>query len=312
MTARHRLRPLAQPRVRSAHQCASACAQPAPNPPASRSPRTSYDRDSCECSWPRRSVGRRHWIPQAHSLPRGHLPPSTFVRPVGLCRSVREARPPSKKLGAVFKAWQSPVQRDDATWKVRNDMRLAGKVALISGGARGMRAAETRFFAREGAGVVIGDIFENEGREVEADVRARGGACIFVPGALARDPARGQARSSPPLPMRSAPWISSTAGRRARQRLYSRRSTPRRARRKARSPPRRCCWASTAPISRRCPAPTARDKVGDGDRVASVVLGQEPTQEPGLDCLTVSAAFAVSGQAVLGPRLQRARQASWR
>jgi len=51
-------------------------------------------------------------------------------------------------------------------------MRLAGKVALISGGARGMRAAETRFFAREGAGVVIGDIFENEGREVEADVRA--------------------------------------------------------------------------------------------------------------------------------------------
>ena len=163
-------------------------------------------------------------------------------------------------------------------------MRLAGKVALISGDARGMGAAETRFFAREGAGVVIGDIFENEGREVEADVRARGGACIFVPGALARDPARGQARSSPPLPMRSAPWISSTAGRRARQRLYSRRSTPRRARRKARSPPRRCCWASTAPISRRCPAPTARDKVGDGDRVASVVLGQEPVCVRHVDC----------------------------
>ena len=31
-------------------------------------------------------------------------------------------------------------------------MRLEGKVAFISGGARGMEASETRLFAREGAG----------------------------------------------------------------------------------------------------------------------------------------------------------------
>jgi len=60
-------------------------------------------------------------------------------------------------------------------------MRLAGKVALISGGARGMGAAEAHLFAREGARVVVGDVLEAEGRAVEADVRAKGGECVFTP-----------------------------------------------------------------------------------------------------------------------------------
>jgi cyclopentanol dehydrogenase len=59
-------------------------------------------------------------------------------------------------------------------------MRLGGKVALISGGARGMGAAEARLFAREGARVVVGDVLEAEGRGVEAEVAAKGGEAVFV------------------------------------------------------------------------------------------------------------------------------------
>jgi NAD(P)-dependent dehydrogenase (short-subunit alcohol dehydrogenase family) len=45
-------------------------------------------------------------------------------------------------------------------------MRLAGKVAIISGAASGMGAATARMFAREGAKVVIADVMEHEGRQV--------------------------------------------------------------------------------------------------------------------------------------------------
>ena len=58
--------------------------------------------------------------------------------------------------------------------------RLDGKVAFISGGARGMGAAEARLFAKEGAKVVIGDVLDDDGRQVEAEVNQTGGDCLFV------------------------------------------------------------------------------------------------------------------------------------
>ena len=59
-------------------------------------------------------------------------------------------------------------------------MRLENKVALISGGARGMGAVEAHMFASEGAKVVIGDVLEEQGRQTEAEVNEAGGDCVFV------------------------------------------------------------------------------------------------------------------------------------
>ena len=57
--------------------------------------------------------------------------------------------------------------------------RLDGKVAIISGGARGMGAAEARLFAKEGAKVGIGDVLDDDGRRVEAEINETGG-CVFI------------------------------------------------------------------------------------------------------------------------------------
>src|SRR6478752_3374444 len=54
---------------------------------------------------------------------------------------------------------------DAHQWEEAN-MRLANKVAIISGAASGMGAATARMFAREGAKVVIADVMEHEGRQV--------------------------------------------------------------------------------------------------------------------------------------------------
>ena len=59
-------------------------------------------------------------------------------------------------------------------------MRLEGKVALISGGARGQGAVEAKLFASEGASVVIGDILDDLGRQVEAEIAEAGGNATYV------------------------------------------------------------------------------------------------------------------------------------
>ena len=59
-------------------------------------------------------------------------------------------------------------------------MRLKNKVALISGAARGLGAAEARLFAREGAKVGIADIREQEACELEAEIRESGADALYI------------------------------------------------------------------------------------------------------------------------------------
>lgn len=55
--------------------------------------------------------------------------------------------------------------------------RVQDKVALVTGGSRGIGAAYARILVAEGAKVVIGDILDTEGQELAAEL---GGAAAFI------------------------------------------------------------------------------------------------------------------------------------
>lgn len=56
--------------------------------------------------------------------------------------------------------------------------RLSGKVALITGGARGLGASAVRLFVEQGARVVFGDVLEEDGRALSREL---GDTASFVP-----------------------------------------------------------------------------------------------------------------------------------
>src|SRR3954447_17612253 len=67
-------------------------------------------------------------------------------------------------------------------------MRVANKVALVTGAASGMGAATARLLAREGARVAVADMLEAEGRAVVAEIAAAGGTAMFLRLDVAEEP----------------------------------------------------------------------------------------------------------------------------
>jgi len=67
--------------------------------------------------------------------------------------------------------------------------RLAGKVAIVTGGAGGIGAATAYELAREGAAVAVVDIDEAKAQEVTDEIRRTGAQAIAVGGDLAQEDA---------------------------------------------------------------------------------------------------------------------------
>src|SRR4051794_31760212 len=69
---------------------------------------------------------------------------------------------------------RAPPRRSDVAG------RLAGKVALITGGARGQGASHGELFAREGASVVLADVLDEEGEALARNLSDGGHDVRYV------------------------------------------------------------------------------------------------------------------------------------
>jgi NAD(P)-dependent dehydrogenase (short-subunit alcohol dehydrogenase family) len=67
-----------------------------------------------------------------------------------------------------------------AVWRTGGEMRLEGKVSLITGGGSGMGMVAAKLFAAEGARVVLTDVIDEAGEKTRAEIEKSGGQAIYV------------------------------------------------------------------------------------------------------------------------------------
>ena len=67
-------------------------------------------------------------------------------------------------------------------------MRLANKVAIVTGGASGIGRAICELFAGEGASLVVADTDSKGGQETSARIKSAGGEAVFVQTDVSKEP----------------------------------------------------------------------------------------------------------------------------